>query len=192
MVTDSDILELMQNAARAEEPEAGRVGDKLEGDDEALPSVIHTIKSAGWSIIYDTETAEPSMVNNNWLTKKLGQKRPNGKPYFTTIKPSSPPKRGTHKCLLHPEHPNRDEWDRMGLPVCHSGNLISPYEVTQHMKKKHSKAWEAIEHERIERERKEDRDYQRKLAEALAGKAEIGTPEAPLYVSDKDKKRNKK
>ena len=51
---------------------------------------------------------------------------------------------------------------------------------------KHPKEWKALEDKRKERERQEDRAAQKALYEAVSGKEK-----APLYVSDKDKKKIK-
>ena len=55
------------------------------------------------------------------------------------------------------------------------------------MEKKHPKEWRAIEDGRKERERQEDRAFQKTLYEAVGGKKEEEKP--PLYISDKDKSK---
>lgn len=58
-----------------------------------------------------------------------------------------------YKCRLHPDEPQRELWDRFGLPVCRMQYLGSPYAVTRHMQTKHTKQWEVIqEHENRARE----------------------------------------
>lgn len=65
-------------------------------------------------------------------------------------------------------------------------NLTSPYQVNRHMEKKHKDEWKAIEQERTERERQEDRELQRLLlASAVGGISKEEKP--PLYISKKDK-----
>lgn len=54
------------------------------------------------------------------------------------------------------------------------------------MKSRHKTAWEAIEEERKDREKKEDRDFQRSIISRT-----VPEEKAPLYVSDKDKKKTK-
>ena len=75
----------------------------------------------------------------------------------------------------------------MGLRTCKKSNITNDFEVKQHMSKKHPKEWQALEDQRKERERQEDREFQRTLYEAIGKKEE----KAPLYVSDKDKAKIK-
>ena len=60
------------------------------------------------------------------------------------------------------------------------------------MARTHKDEWKAIEDERKETREDEDRKFQRTLMEKMTGATEaIGTPEAPLYVSDKSPKPQK-
>jgi hypothetical protein len=154
--------------------------------------VTSEMSSAGYVFIYDTETGEQSKCNNNMLRQMLGLQRPNGRPVYTTRPPKEPPKRGTYKCLLHPDGPNRKHYDDLGLPTCRKANLTSPFQVNRHMQKRHPVEWATIESERVSREKQEERDFQRGLVAMASGTKTVGTPEAPLYVSDKDKKKTAK
>ena len=148
-------------------PEPGEsVKDKVvhRGDEEQpAPMTFSQLKSAGYTIIYDIETGEQSITNNNMLAAQLKKMR-NGKRVFTTTKPSSEPKRGTIKCLLHPDDPNREHYNEMGLPQCRKSNLINEFQRTRHMQRKHRDEWAAIEAEKKERENKAAQQLLEKLA----------------------------
>lgn len=141
-------------------------------------------RDRGRTFIYDTKTAERSEVLVTMLPQILRKTRGDGSPVFTEIKPDFTPPRGIFKCKLHPEDPNREHYDTLGLPTCLKSNLTAPFHVTRHMKTRHKTEWGIIEQDlkdaeelrKIE-ERREDRDFQKQLMGA----------KAPLYVSDKDK-----
>ncbi|KKK87655.1 hypothetical protein LCGC14_2751090, partial [marine sediment metagenome] len=78
-----------------------------------------------------------------------------------------------------------------GLRTCKKSNIINEFEVKMHMQKKHPKEWQAIEDQRKERERQEDRQFQKTLYEAVGSKEKVETTKAPLYVSNKPPKARK-
>ena len=176
------IEEMINEAEKAAEPGELAKGQVINQGDSDMPAPMVAMKpqSAGYVYVYDTRTRERSLCNRNMLVQILKKKRPDGSTVFTTVKPSIAPKRGSLKCLLHQDNPNRQHYDELGLPVCMKANLTSPYQVRRHMEKRHQMEWKTIEQERIDAERLEDRELQRQLIGKVAGGA-------PLYVSDKDK-----
>lgn len=174
------IEEMINEAEKAAEPGELKTGQVISDEDMSTPMVAMKTKSAGYVYVYDTRTGERSLCNRNMLVGLLRKKRPDGSTVFTTVKPKTSPKRGTFKCLLHPDNPNRKHYDELGLPVCRKANLTSPYQVTRHMQKRHKIEWQTIEQERIEAERREDREFQHQIMSRIGG-------EAPLYVSKKDR-----
>uniref|UniRef100_A0A6M3XK51 Uncharacterized protein n=1 Tax=viral metagenome TaxID=1070528 RepID=A0A6M3XK51_9ZZZZ len=191
MVTETQddvaVLEQMVREAKAAEEPGDKAGTVLsKGGDDSAPMVVQSVQSAGYSWIYDTETGEPSRINNNMLRAKLKQKRANGKPVFDVVQRVKP-KRGTYKCLLHKADPNREHYEGLGFDTCRKSNLTSPMQVELHMKHCHKTEWKTIENEKVTKERQEDREFQRQVV-GLASRS--GEPEnkPPLYVSDKDKK----
>lgn len=172
--------EELRDAQAAQEP--GQKWDTVisEGDDDWKGTMTGTaLTSAGYTYIYDTVTSERSLCNNNTLAQHLKKKRPDGSFVFTTRRPATPPKRGALKCLLHPDSPNRDQYDELGLPTCRKSNLTSPYQVTRHMQKRHKMEWATIEQERINQEKEEEREFKRLL---------VSQAQPPVYVSEKKKK----
>lgn len=162
-------------------------------EDLPAPMVVNKITSAGYVYVWDTRSYEKIPILYYMLPSKMRQRREDGSYRFTTLDPGKKPKRGTYKCLLHKDAPDRARYDELGFRVCPKDNLTNQYQVGRHMKLKHPAEWNAIEDERKERERKEDRELQRMLIGKVAEKPTetIGTPEAPLYVSDKPSKKGK-
>ena len=197
MNENDTLLEELVTKAEKVENKIERVIDKGK-DGERPPMVITHFSDAGTSLVWDTVTHEQSKVNNNMLRSILKRTRPDGSRVFTTIRPKELPKRGIIKCLLHPDNPNRQHYNEIGLPVCMKSNITSPYELKRHMQRRHKTAWEALEEERIQKERDEDRALQRALIEASRGNITKITPEEipfenlPVYQADhpyKSKKR---
>jgi len=177
------IEEMVKEAESVGEPGEVVKGGVIHTGDEDMPSpmIMSELKSAGHTYIYNTRTGVQSVVNLNMLRTKLQLKRANNSPVFTTIRPKVLPQLGEYKCLLHIEDPNRKHYDEIGLAVCSKAHLNSPYQVRRHMMKKHKMEWDAIEQERIDKEKKEDREFQQKLM------SRVTEEKAPLYVSDKTK-----
>ncbi len=178
----SRIEEILRDTNKADEPGMETMGDVIQKGNDSTPEIggMRIIGSAGYTNVYDTLTGIPSKINNNNLKQVLLKKRDN-ETYVFELKQRVTPKIGIYRCLLHADDPNREHYDLLGLAVCPKGNLASPFQVRRHMMKKHKVEWESIEQERIDAEKKEDREFQRQLM----GKA---MEKAPLYVSTKDKK----
>jgi len=179
------IEEMVKDAEVAAEPGELKTKQVLHKGDDELPSptMITEIKSAGWVYIYDTKTGDRSLCNRNMLPQHLRKKRADGSTVFTTIDPGFRPPQRTLKCMLHKDSPDRAHYDELGLATCTKDNLKSKYQVIRHMQKRHKMEWETIEQERKDIEKDEDRMFQR----LMMNKAMTG--EAPLYVSDKKKKK---
>jgi hypothetical protein len=145
-----NIEEIMLKAEAAPEPGDLKLSSKVEGESGIPEMSVTELKSAGWVYIYDTKTRERSITNRNMLKTQLTKKRQDGTPVFTTNKPTEPPFRGTLKCWLHLDDPNRSHYDDIGLPICKKSNLTSPYQVRRHMEKRHRTEFQIIEQENKE------------------------------------------
>jgi hypothetical protein len=160
------IQEMIAQAQAAAEP-GDRPGTVVEKGD--TPSVIRSIDSAGYCDIWDTRTGEKSKTNYNMLPTQLKKRREDGSRVFTTIDPGITPHRGTVKCLLHPDGENRKHYDELGFTVCRKSNLVSLFQLEQHMKHKHKQEYATIEKERADQQRAEDREFQRSIMQAASG-----------------------
>ena len=178
------IVEMLRNAESVEMPSELKENPVIhKGDDELeAPMTVKELTSAGYVYLWDSQTYEQAPVLKYMASEVLRRRREDDSFIWTATDPKKRPKRGTHKCLLHQDDPNRAKYDEMGLSTCRKSSIKNEFEAKRHMSKKHPKEWEAIEDMRKEKERQEDRAFQRTLYEAVGSKAE-----APLYVSDKDK-----
>lgn len=185
---ESLIQEQLRDAKFVDMPSELKENPVIHRGDEELdaPMTVKELTSAGYVYVWDSRTYERAPVLYYMLPSILRRRRPDGSFIWTTNDPKKLPHRGTMKCLLHKDSPDRKLYDAMGLRTCKKSNIINAFEVKQHMMMKHPKEWKAIEDLRKEKERQEDRAAQRALYEAVSGKEK-----APLYVSDKDKKKIK-
>ena len=194
-----DALEAPEPAPEGESP--GQVvqmasGIVASGGDPAVPGggnagtsavggfVMEQLKldgeNGGWSWIWNQRSYERSKVLNYMLKPKLELRFEDGDKRFvwTTRQPKDAegnvvyPWRGTHKCFLHADHPEREYHASLGLPTCPKSNLASSYEARRHAQHRHSGEWGVIEEERDSSRRELDRRAQLAqiaMAEKLSG-----------------------
>jgi len=178
------IAEMLRDAKVAEVP--SQLEPVVHRGDTELPApmTVKELSNAGYVWAWDTRTLDKVPILYYMLPSKLKVRRPDGSYRFTTNDPGKSPKRGTNKCLLHADGPNRKHYNELGFRLCPSSkdNITNPYQVIQHMKKKHPQEWAAIEEERKIQERQEDRELQIGMLKSVTK-----TKEAPLYVSKKNK-----
>ena len=170
---DTLIEEMQEMAESSPEPGTMRAKDVVHrGDEEApAPALVSALNSAGWAYIYDTRTGDRSVTNRNMLPAQLKKKRPDGSLVFTTRKPKTVPFKGKVKCLLHPDQPERAEYDQLGYPECDKSNIPNPHQLNLHMMHRHKVEWAAIQEARKEEKEREDRKFQRDLMKTVAGGA---------------------
>src|SRR5574343_1938786 len=160
------VQEMIPGAQYAPEP-GDRPGTEVEKG--AAPMVVRSVDSAGYVTLWDTRTGEHSLTNANMLPTQLKKKRPDGSRVFTTDNPGITHPRGTIKGLLHPEGENRAHYDSLGFGECRKSNLVSLFQLEQHMKHKHKQEDPTIENERANQQRAEDREFQRSIMQAASG-----------------------
>ena len=137
------------------------IGNGLSGAVEMI--------DAGHSYVYDVRDGDRSKVNNNMLRTQLTKTDTDvtsphyGKRVFTTenlwakgIKPT----KGTFKCFLHRDAPDRAKHDALGFAVCPAGNLASPSNQESHAKRTHKAEWASIEADatRVRQEKRDELD----------------------------------
>ena len=142
---------------------------ETEDKPELAGMVVADMVSAGWTTLYDTITREPSTVNNNMKAAQLKVRRPDGTLVFTDVKPSEGPRRGSIKCFLHEDQPDRPRYAAMGFDACAKATLPNQFQAENHARNKHRDEWNAVEAEQKSRERREDRESQQALFRAVAG-----------------------
>ncbi len=169
------VLDQLLNAKSAPEPGdfmANRVVSR-GGENEEQPAQIiaENLTSAGHVYVYDTKTGERSTINRNMLEFQFKKRHPDGTRAFTLTQPNVSPARGSHLCMLHADGPNRRGYDRMGFKVCPKANLMTEFDVEQHMKARHKKEWASIQADTLRREKDEEKSFQRQMMKALGNVA---------------------
>lgn len=144
-----------------------RTAEVIHQGDAAQPApMVMTVQDEGLCIIYESTTGEPVTCLRYMLSTLLQAKNKDGSRRFVTST-SKIPYRGSLKCLLHAENPERQHYNELGLPVCRKSNLTAPYMIEQHMKRRHPTAWAIIERERMDVEKEEQRQYDRGLLSSI-------------------------
>jgi len=163
----TELEQQVLEAEPAEEPNLGSVkpGTVLKTDEHAVGAMgASSLKTAGWSYVYDLRTGDPSLVNNNMLRAQLRKRDPEtGSLVFTTRDPGYRPASGKHLCWLHKDSDRAEVSREFGFPECQKSNLISPFEAEQHVRRKHGREHTAIREYEERKEREEDRRRQDEL-----------------------------
>lgn len=189
VLSDSELMSLMDEAQSAPEPGAAQFGYGADGkpikdarsvifrgDDEVpAPILAAALKSAGHAYVWDKRTGERSVVSRNNLGQMLKKRdEETGLTVFTGRKPGVQPVRGTIPCILHKDRRTPD-MAAMGLPTCRKANLTSEYEARLHAQHRHKSAWAAIEEtKRLEREDEERQSRKALVAIMQAQQAASG------------------
>ena len=169
------IHEMLRDALKTELPSELTKNPIIHRGDETLPTpmIVNKIDSAGFVYIWDTRTYQKAPVLYYMLQQKLRDRRKDGSYRWTAIDPRKEPRRGTFRCMLYKDNPEREHYNALGFPVCPKDNLANPYEVRRHMQLKHKSVWAAIDEERKQKERDEDRALQRMLLSSQLGKSAV-------------------
>lgn len=189
------IMEMLRDAHKTEPPSELTRNPIISRGEETggAPVVVNKITSAGYVYLWDTRNYQEAPILYYMLQQKLRERRKDGSYRWTTVDPGRKPRRGTYRCLLHTEDSNREHYNSLGFPVCPKGNLANLYEVRRHMQLKHKSVWAAIEEERRQNEREEDRALQKLLLANQLNKAATETstelpkeekPKKSTYVCD--------
>lgn len=170
---EAQIIEEMQQAKAAPEPGMNELRAGIGETSRDFPtehpeegSKIKWISSAGYIYVWDNRTGERSTINRNMLPTQLKKRRPDGSRVFTTIDPKIPVKRGNLKCMLHPDNPERKNYEHIVFTTCRKENLTNPYQVRRHMEKRHPDEWKAIREEITRKEREEERELRKAVLES--------------------------
>jgi len=166
------IEELLRDAEAAVEP-----GDLAAGQiinrSEDITMTTSELQSAGWVYVYDTLTADRSVVNRNMLPQQLEKRRPDGSYVFSTRKPEGIKIIvGDLNCFLHGDDPNRETYDRMGLVTCVKTGFLNELDRANHMRYRHPRAYATLENERVREDREAERLERTALTESIKAMAE--------------------
>ena len=175
------LIAQMVREAKPANIEEDMVGEVVHRGDEGQPApmVVKEISSAGYVWVWETRTFEQLPILSYMLPQKLRERREDGSYRFTTVDPGQKEKKGTYKCLLHAEDPNREHYAEMGFRTCPAGQLRNEHQVDLHMQKRHKAEWATIKAERDKKEKAEDRALQRLLlaSQIKASETPVETPQ---------------
>ena len=170
-------------------------GDKAS--DDVGNYTVEDMAFKGYVKVWDNRTGVMSYQPKWLLWQTFTLKREDGSFIFTDKDPHIPQNYGLDLvCLLHPESPDYAMLKGLGFKPCLKKHTPTKVALDDHMRLSHKRAYAAMKEHMTEQRREEDREMQREairsnqeLIRAMAGAARptVGTPEAPLYVSDKPK-----
>lgn len=188
--------------------------DVIKGT-EAEPSGMHvsSLRFKGYVRVWDTKTGVESLQPWWVLWQTMTFKHPDGTLMYTRVNPRIPQNHGEDLfCPLNPDSPEHALLAGKGFKPCRKRHIPHQDAVSRHVLKSHKRAHAAIERDRVDRQRAEDRAIQmraietnERFMETLLGRAvDTAVPEAqsvtiaystdgvagqdaPLYVSDKPK-----
>lgn len=201
-ITDSLVDDLRARARAA--LEGVQVGlDDDTGQPSTIGKPMLVSSTDDRAIVYATDSGEPRLVPVNMLGKTLRKRRGGQKAFVAadpkTGKPMEPVpeyRRGNLMCFLHPDHPERDRLEEMGIGrgiVCGdnetapAGHIPTQFDLIQH-EKKHKRSYEIrerfLQREREDEARAEQRRYTEAILELARGKGGEAA-DAPVYFCTK-------
>ena len=185
------IQEMLRDAEKTEPPSELKENPVIHRGDETQPApmTVREMTSAGYVWIWDTRTFERSRCLSYMVPQKMRQRRKDGSYVYTTNDPKRLPKRGKLKCLLHPDSPNRKQYDDMGFRVCMKDGIMNRHQQEMHMLKKHPQEWAAIKEERERIEREEDRELRRALIKQQMNPSRFDSPKRGRPKKSENKKK---
>ena len=174
MTTQNDVAleEMLRDAEDAVEP-GDMVSGQVISQSAEMTMTTSQLQSAGWVYVYDTVTADRSVVNRNMLPQQLQKQRLDGSYFFSTRKPEGiEPVMGDINCLLHIDDPDREKYDRMGLVTCTKIGFRNELNRDQHLRTRHPRAYATLENERVREDREAERLERMALTESIKAMAE--------------------
>jgi hypothetical protein len=166
LMEEVELIESAESAIkRTDEPDFGSAGGLIPRGEGGVVDISDPTRLI---TIYESKTGEPRPVPAWTLTGKnsiLRRKHEDGTRVFSD-KQSGDWAPGEVPCMLHAQHPRRDEFRKMGLiNNCKSGNLASVYDQQQHMKLRHRREWATIEAAETRNREDEEREFRRLQAQ---------------------------
>lgn len=174
MTTQNNVAleEMLRDAEDAAEP-GDMVSGQIISQNGEMTMTTSQLQSAGWVYVYDTRTADRSVVNRNMLPQQLQKLRPDGSYVFSTQKPEGfEPIVGDLNCLLHADDPDREKHNLMGLVTCTKTGFMNELNRDRHLRSRHPRAYATLENERVREDREAERQERLALTESIKAMAE--------------------
>ena len=168
------VEEMMRDAEEAAEPGNMAPGTIISNSDGMTMSAAD-LQSAGYVYVYNTKTADRSVVNRNMLQQQLEKRHEDGTFAFSTRKPEGiEPVVGSLKCFLHADDSNRERYDRMGLIRCEKTGFLNEMDRERHLRFRHPRAFATLEDERTRADREAERLERIALTETIKNMSTTG------------------
>ena len=154
---------------------------------------MHLTSTAELIPLYNRATGECSLVVADQIKQKVSTRFPADHPTHAgqlvyTDAEMEPLNPGQLTCVLHPTHEQRTHFDALGFAgiICAKANIVTDFEVEQHLKLKHKTVWQTNERA-ITRER-EDRQMElmRQQTEAMQAVAASNATATPKRVTKEE------
>ena len=163
-----------------------RSGEIVNRPTDDAPAVMRVsdLRFKGYVQVWDTQTGILSLQPWWLMWQTMRKKRPDGSLVFTRTDPKIAPNHGAD--LFCPLNPVSSEYPRlkgMGFKPCTKQHIPHEDALMRHVQKSHSRAWEAMERDREERIRQEDRKLQQDMLRAMTAAAVKGVA-APLPAAE--------
>ena len=152
-------------------------GDVLGPVNETNPAPmrVSSLRFKGYVEVWDTVTGVKSLQPWWLLWQTMKKKRPDGSLVFTRTDPKIKPNYGADLvCYMNPASSEYERVKGMGFKPCTKQHIPHHDGLMRHVKKSHARAWEALEREREERIREEDRQLQRDMLAEMTKAAARG------------------
>lgn len=154
----------------APEP-GGRLSADL-GEDMPVGSIDMELTPT-YVYLWNRDTRERSVFSLHLARHKLNERftydhpRKAGDYAWTSEQPSEPPQKGIATCPLHPDRPERADYDKQGYPICDREALPNEGDALRHLQRKHKGTYELIEKSKEDAFRQENRDSTKSMNERL-------------------------
>ena len=169
-------------------PSYMKAGEVLGPVNEANPAPMRVsdLRFKGYVEVWDTVSGVKSLQPWWLLWQTMKKKRPDGSSVFTRTDPKIPPNYGADLfCYLNVASPEYQRVKQLGFKPCTKQHIPHEDALMRHVKKSHSRAWEALERERVERIRQEDRKLQQDMLAAMTQAAVRGiAPAVPVAKAE--------
>ena len=145
-------------------------GEILNRPTEANPMALRVsdLRFKGYVEVWDSRTGIQSLQPYWLLWQTMRKTREDGSLVFTRTNPHIEPNYGADLfCPLNPDSPEYSLLKGMGFQPCKKQHIPHQDGLMRHVKKSHSRAWDAMERERTEKIRNEDRKLQFDMLKAM-------------------------
>ena len=194
MTTSNDTAWEQAIAEKSEEevPTSGmQEGEILSSGSDEFTTRLRSLRHKGYVPYWNAKTGDYNECPK-YLQWQIGDiKNSDGSTMYTFSNPNITPDYGMDLfCPLNPDSPVYYIVEAMGFPPCPKKHIPHEDGVNAHLQKSHKRAYEALNRDREQSERSEDRDLQKQmlqsnqdLIQTLAG--QVATQVAPPVAEEK-------